>query len=526
MRYFKGMILALCVGCRWLPESYAVIESSAGNNTTDENDENRQYSPYTFEGIISVEKITDSTAMVHWISHSQAIRYDIYQVTDEVSLIASFTSPASSGMLTGLESEHTYKLRVNLIDSSGLIDANVNDLEFRTLGAPVAPRAMSLIYPGYSPSVMSEVVIRVKGTKKGDAVKLFSDSECQNNVSYSIASSDEVDLNVFNLLEGEHVFYSQSIGIHDNASACSSVSINYHKQVCPTGYVPIPKNENFTSFDFCIMKFEAKAFNNGTGQLQEIGCGESACSTLNWAPLYHSDSNPNGYKPTSVADGKPWRRISQVQSKQGCQNLGVGFDLINNVEWMTIAHNIERKSENWSSAVVGTGFINRGHSDQSPNEPCDATLDNVEDDCHTQGFDWHQKRTHHISNGETVWDLAGNVRQWIDWNIDADRKAYITADDGPVAAFREWNELQRDATNTLLTDPMAQWTWSPFNKDLSSEHHIGKYFAGTAGTGGAAHRGGSWLTGLASGIYDLRIHLADNVGWNYSGFRCVYRFDY
>ena len=50
-------------------------------------------------------------------------------------------------------------------------------------------------------------------------------------------------------------------------------------------------------------------------------------------------------------------------AKTECSDLGLGYALITNDQWMTIATNIANKSSNWDGGNVGaTSSINVGHN--------------------------------------------------------------------------------------------------------------------------------------------------------------------
>jgi hypothetical protein len=398
-----------------------------------------EYSTILFAGISSINNIADSSARINWSSHAEAFHYEIYRILpDTIQLLETIKTPASSFLLTNLEKSTAYTFRVKLVDNKGLKDANTNDQSITTLSAPPAPNAMTNLSPGYSPSLVKTPTIRVGGIKAGDTIKLYSESTCTTEIGSAIASGDTIDITTSTLAAGTYAIHARAIGIHSNPSACSTASVSYEAQFCPDGYISIPGNATFSTSDFCVMKYEAKAFKNDTEQVDEDGCAEAGCTTANWASIFHADSNPTGYKPMSVAEGKPWRRISQVNAKTACENLGSGYALINNPEWMSIAHNIENVNANWSNSTVGNGHLNRGHSDSNPNEPCDASIENVQTNCSTGGADFHQKRTLTLSNNEVIWDIAGNVWNWVDWNITPADKAYIAADGSPQTAWENF----------------------------------------------------------------------------------------
>lgn len=183
--------------------------------------------------------------------------------------------------------------------------------------------------------------------------------------------------------------------------------------ICPSGYVGVPgsgipglgnasASKGNASWwldvdrDFCVMKYPAKNNNGST-------YASSTISSTPWVSI------PRGID-----------EMTSGSAFKACKDIPAGiFRLISNTQWQTIARNAESIRENWSSSIVGTGAMARGHSDQSPNNP----LENGQDDQPyfgtgngpTQNVEegWEQKRTRMLSNGELIWDIGGNVWQWV-----------------------------------------------------------------------------------------------------------------
>src|SRR5262249_47501924 len=139
--------------------------------------------------------------------------------------------------------------------------------------------------------------------------------------------------------------------------------------------------------DFCISKFEMKS---------------------------------TGGSVTSAASGVPASDVARDTAAASCSALGGGVSLPSNAQWQTLARNIELVAENWSGGVVGTGAINRGHSDVNPNTA--LAVGNLADPCDQTGnpgcsnganADFSQKRIHVLSTGSVIWDVAGNVNEWV-----------------------------------------------------------------------------------------------------------------
>ncbi len=278
----------------------------------------------------------------------------------------------------------------------------------------------------------------------------------------------------------------------------------------PIGYVPVPANPAVgTTSDFYVAKYEMKLEIAGvidiTGNNPDQG----------WDAAWVAVSDPTG---------QPWVRINQDEAKASCSALGAGYHLITNSEWMTIARNIENTASNWDSGTVGSGAINSGHNDTSPPSSLAASTDNdacsgTEQTCSDTAWD-SQRRTHELSNGAVIWDFAGNVYDWVDWNISPAKKAYFSFNLGPVSAWREWTLID---TAILSGWEMDTITWQSSNPAFNSAEGIGQYYAGSASSGGAAMRGGFSNSSAFAGIYALDLRANPSYAPSSVGFRCAFQ---
>lgn len=231
----------------------------------------------------------------------------------------------------------------------------------------------------------------------------------------------------------------------------------------------------------------------------------------------------SGSKLGTNRPGLPARgNFSQDTARSTCRNLGPGYALINNAEWLTIAANVANVGGNWSGTTVGSGALNRGHSD---NAPADALAAVTDDNAPCTGTGqtcssstWHdQRRTHKLSNNNVIWDFAGNVWEWLDFNNYEDKPS-------PLAAWAEYTTVASSTTmvKTSLVPSTTQKAWWT-NTWNGATNGIGQYYAGTNGTNGALLRGGSWDMNSGAGVFAANLGAApSHTSTNY-GFRCVFR---
>jgi hypothetical protein len=256
---------------------------------------------------------------------------------------------------------------------------------------------------------------------------------------------------------------------------------------CPAGYIPVKHNDSLGTFsDFCVAKYEMKDV---------------------------------GSVATSEAAGVPWVYITQPDAKAACAALGSHYHLVTNPEWMTIARDAEQVGSNWDSGTAGTGVLSYGHSNNHPSAALDASTDDT-DSMYGTDVGFEQKRTHTLSNGEVIWDLSGNVWEWVDWNVTPANKAYHSSDLGPLSS---WTELAGLDVNVGSSDEMKPEAWSFFFSTLSSANGMGGYIAGDNVSGGAALRGADWDSDPFTGIFALHLGVDSSLSVDVAGFRCAYQ---
>ncbi len=289
---------------------------------------------------------------------------------------------------------------------------------------------------------------------------------------------------------------------------------------CPTGFIHIPGDPLYGTGDFCVMKYEAKCDVDGDGIGETADGAHASCNTAydTWGNILSGCRcvEDKGGQIVSSAAGAPIARIAQDADGSGvdaityCQSIG--GHLITNNEWMTIARNVERQGSNWC-ALNGTGcgnspgsqYLVAGHNDNGPALGLQASTDDTKG-CYgtvtkdvdpTCGTGATQRRTHYLSNGEVIWDLAGNLWGWTDNTIyGADKPV------GNPSAWVEWTAVS--SYGTLSFDQLKA-----SNSAWSSSQRVGQYYQGSASGGPYAFlRGAYWGSSSGAGVFALLLHFA------------------
>jgi hypothetical protein len=443
-----------------------------------------------FQGIDASDQISDSSARLVWTNNLSAIGYELYNTTSGIPVFEQFIfAPATSLVLNGLTPSTSYSYRLKMKTVDGFLDTNTKDESFITNTAPNSPSTITMFQPTLATGIDVTPTLRVSGVNPGETVRLFLDSSCTSEVGSAISTESSVEITTMVLTPGVYSFYANTTNTSSTVSNCSSVNAFYTLSSCPSEWVRVEGSSVHGTDAFCIMKYEAK--------------------------------NIAGV-PTSQANNAPWVNIDQQRASLSCRTLGVDYDLVSNPEWMTMAHDIESVDANWSGGSVGSGCLFRGNA--GLDDACGYDGVNSE-----YGSGRDSRASFELSNGEVIWDLSGNVWEWIDWTkggfltqIDPSQKAYDGNDSEPVAGYIE---LPLIDSNIESGKQMASASWKPTDATLDTTDGIGAYFGGLNISGGTPLRGGGVVNGAQTGLYALVLDYEKN-GPDvpiFFGFRCVYR---
>lgn len=135
-----------------------------------------------------------------------------------------------------------------------------------------------------------------------------------------------------------------------------------------------------------------------------------------------------GYVEPALATG-----YTQQQAKAACESVGEKLPTLN--QWLALAQRAAQHPDNWDSGKVGAGAM-RGGVDSGSSGPVVASRDFGDSYFGLSTADFGNSRTFRIQGGTvggglfngafaswsgvpaTLWDLGGNVAEWLDWTPD------------------------------------------------------------------------------------------------------------
>lgn len=259
------------------------------------------------------------------------------------------------------------------------------------------------------------------------------------------------------------------------------------KIACPAGFIGVPGNSLFGTDDFCVSKYEAK------------NVGGSAASQ---------------------AAGLPYTNISQIDAEIAAAQSCEDCRLIDESEWLTIAHNVTNIGSNWTGGSVGSGTLFVGHSDNGPANSLEASSDDTNGYFGTGQSSGNQRRTMTLSNGEVIWDFAGNVWEWTSGQVSGAGNQ----PGGDGYNWRDWNDVE--GTGTLSPNPFPSYG-TPAASAWDTGQGIGGLWSNSTDASARAFaRGGDWDGYSVSGVFGLWLDFPpDHQTWasHYVGFRIVLR---
>lgn len=187
----------------------------------------------------------------------------------------------------------------------------------------------------------------------------------------------------------------------------------------------------------------------------------------------------------SVSDAKPWVEINYHDARKACSDAG--YDLITETRALAIACDIARQDINWTGGKVGERDLFQGLRKGSVSEAQAGTYKSPDTD---------ERRWHQLSNGERIYDFAGNCFTWVFDDVNGDESGLT----GIIAA----NSI------SLTSAPYP-----------SKTKGMGWYPTGECDMDGYAPvRGGDWHDGSCVGAFHLNYFPPTDADADV-GFRCT-----
>ena len=341
-----------------------------------------------------------------------------------------------------------------------------------------------------NPSIMNYNLIKINGEDCSIAGELESYGYTQIDIS-SCIDETEISPKEIAIITEKNV-YSRTLVPRVTYELCSNL---------PGEWVLVPGSSYFETNNFCVMKWEAK------------------CNSANGICDNNNDI------PQSIPDNEPWHTINFDNAFERCDALNTEhsdlsgtFRLITNREWMTIARNIENNPNNWNSSEVGVGWIPRGNSNTS------ASMDG------TDPLSGIHYRILELTNGQEIWDFAGNVLQWVDANENGTAVPTGNACGsygqfsfyGTVGSYTECNFIYNNPPYRKTSAPDVKFEIGPLG-NYNQENGIGRVYSSSSGSlDRAIRRGGTYEANTFAGIYTILLTATTTTTYNYLGFRCTY----
>jgi len=278
-----------------------------------------------------------------------------------------------------------------------------------------------------------------------------------------------------------------------------------------SGWVSVPGNSTFGTHNFAVMQYDADC-SDGKGNYLNDTTGSS--DTTNYQ--VYANSGTGGIACTgsrsvaSLPGGYPIADIAEQPTAKAYCNA-IGAHLLTNDEYMTIAMNAANQGVNWNGGTVGgaSQYMPSGNSNASYAEPAGGNPEGyLSGSTSTYYSDFHHLRTLTLSNGQVIWDLAGNVWEEVqrsDMNQGDNQNTMFS----PTCTTGSWVWCEFASSTAWTSDPTTALTASQVSppNGWTSSQGMGQLYAwGPGGIGGGTNafiRGGNWTGGAGGGPFTL-----------------------
>ena len=306
--------------------------------------------------------------------------------------------------------------------------------------------------------------------------------------------------------------YLNSVAPNDGGDSFNTYEKGYSltdmPNVFPRNWIKVPGNSTYGTSDFWVMQFEAKYSKSGKGADDANTCRfNENYDTWDWGKT--GTDCPSSWSNTNVVSspyGSPIAGVTHNEAKAICASLGA--HLITNQEWMTIARNAAVQKQNWTSGIVGTGYLYNGNSGDTARGYNGPDPD--------KGVNRNPRAILTLSNGSKIYDFSGNVWEHVMKDIN-DTLIQITPSDGGSPGWR-WIEM------TAITDygSLSYDEIRPANNTWNADKGMGRIYTYNGSYADRVLlRGGSWDSGSNAGSFAMSTSWDTGYQSSVVGFRCA-----
>jgi hypothetical protein len=229
-----------------------------------------------------------------------------------------------------------------------------------------------------------------------------------------------------------------------------------------------------------------------------------------------SSTQGSSATPISAPSVQQWVNVSQTTAIAVAPNVAncIGCHLITEAEYLTIAQNVLSVGTNWSTGIVGSGYIYSGHNDNAPANALVAGTDDNNGYYGETNTGGNQRRTLTLTNGQVIWDLSGNVYQWTQGTTTGNQP-------GVLGGGYTWRNYTSVTTHgTLSPDPFPATTGVSGASSWNSSSGIGQIYSSTDDSSLRSFaRGGYWNYGGYAGVLYLFLFYSPSGTSTQNGFR-------
>ncbi|MFZ2959071.1 MAG: hypothetical protein WA705_19460 [Candidatus Ozemobacteraceae bacterium] len=234
------------------------------------------------------------------------------------------------------------------------------------------------------------------------------------------------------------------------------------------------------------------------------GAANAAGATYTYEATYQVGGDGSLRQAATTAAGRPWVYIDWNNAKIACTQAG--GSLIGENQWLAIANNAIGVTANWRNGTIGSteaagGGFYRGLSNSTVTKGQPATGGDTGFDPANTSVEYRVKA---LTNGAQVWDIGGNVYQWVD----------------QLQAANTWYTGYSTTSGWIETN-LAGITTTKIKTVYDASYGVGRIFNYSTTYDLAFLRGGYWSNSDNVGAFCLYLIIGPPSALNRVGFRCT-----